>query len=190
MTVNRVVEVLFKSLDLVEALQIPYYVMGGIAARTWGLPRSTFDVDLALSMDTEGVVSFCQGAERAGFSVPEIHLKGFTDTLRGMSKFSVQEAGFPRPVEVDLFLVSTPYLREAFRRRREVEFEGRRMWMISPEDLVLHKLLAGRTKDFSDIDDILLIQGSLDRAYLEKWAGALGVARLLAERVPPEPPHG
>ena len=190
MSGNSIVDVLFKVLDLVEAERIPYYVMGGIAARTWGLPRSTFDVDLALVLEQDAVSGFCAGAERAGFSVPEIHLKGFTDTLQGMSKFSFQDVAFPKPVTVDVFLVSTPYLRAVFRRRREVEFEGRSIWMLSPEDLVLHKLMAGRTRDFSDIDDILLIQGSMDRAYLEKWAGPLGVSRLLAERIPPEAPRG
>ncbi len=183
MTGNAIVEVLFKVLDLVEAQGMPYYVMGGIAARTWGLPRSTFDVDLSLSLPPEEVAGFCAKASQAGFVVPEIHLKGFADTLKGMRKFSFQDAAFPKPVEVDVFLVTTPYQLEALRRRREVAYEGRNVRMISPEDLILHKLLAGRPKDLSDIDDILLIQGEVDRSYLRTWAKVLGVEALLDERV-------
>ena len=183
MTGNAIVEVLFKTLDFLEAEGIQYHVMGGIAARTWGLPRSTFDVDLSLSLPPDHVPAFCASAARAGFSVPEIHRKGFTDTLKGMRKLSFLDTAFSKPVEVDVFLVTTPYQHEAFRRRRKIEFEGREVWMISPEDLILHKLLAGRFKDLSDIDDILLIQGEPDRAYLRTWAKTLGVEALLDERV-------
>lgn len=181
---DPIVESLLRTLDLVKAEGLPYMVMGGIAVRTWGLPRSTVDVDLTLAMPVERVAAFCRSAEAAGFSVPEPHMKGFADSLKGMLKFSILDTFRPRHIEVDLFLVSTPYQKEAFSRRREVDFETRALWMISPEDLILHKLLAGRPKDFSDIDDILLVQGSVDRAYLERWAGSLGVQELLDERIP------
>jgi len=35
--------VLLESIDQIERLGIDYAVMGGFAARAWGLPRPTFD---------------------------------------------------------------------------------------------------------------------------------------------------
>ncbi len=59
--------------------------------------------------------------------------------------------------DVDLFLVTTPYQRAAFARRRQVLFLGADRWMITPEDLILHKLLANRRKDLLDVEEILKI---------------------------------
>ena len=50
---------------------------------------------------------------------------------------------------------------------------------MSAEDLLLHKLLADRPRDRSDVADLLLVCGQLDHAYLRSWAGRLGIqARL------------
>jgi hypothetical protein len=177
---------LFRLIPLLEAAEVPYMVMGGLAVRVWGLPRSTFDLDLTLSLPPEELRRFCAHLEREGFEVPEAHRKGFADTLQGMGKFSFQDYETHPPVTVDCFVTTTEYQKEAFSRRRLVELEGRQVWMISPEDLLLHKLVAGRQKDLLDIDDLLLIQGQVDRAYLREWADALGVTTLLLERLPKE----
>ena len=60
------------------------------------------------------------------------------------------------------------------------------VWLVSPEDLVLLKLISHRPRDMSDIADVLFTQGQLDAAYLRHWAGELGVGdaleRVLAEQ--------
>jgi hypothetical protein len=58
--------------------------------------------------------------------------------------------------------------------------------LITAEDLILFKLLAGRPRDLLDIEDVFFMQGQLDEAYMRRWAGPLGVAdqleRMLGER--------
>ena len=108
-----ILEVLFRALKLMETEGVPAMVMGGLAVRTLGLPRSTYDVDLTLSLDPGRVGELCRAAEAAGFSVPEVHLKGFADTLKGMRKFTFQTYGEGRPYAVDCFLVTTEYQRAA-----------------------------------------------------------------------------
>ena len=46
---------------------------------------------------------------------------------------------------------------------------------MTPEDLILLKLLANRPSDQGDIADVLFVQGQLDEDYLKKWAGALEI---------------
>ena len=187
MTDKPLETVLFRLVDIVDGMGIHYMLMGGMATRIWGLPRSTFDVDVTLSLASDALSGFCSRLEQAGFVVPEPHRKGFADTLKGMGKFSFQDYAFSPPILVDCFLPTTAYQREAISRRREVELEGRNVWVISPEDLILHKLVAGRPRDLDDIDDILLVQDrTMDLAYLRKWAAALGVTSLLNERMPKE----
>lgn len=61
-------------------------------------------------------------------------------------------------------------------RRRQYELGGLSLWIISPEDLVLHKLKAGRAQDFIDVLSVLQRQAtSLDYAYITDWAKRLGI---------------
>jgi len=68
------------------------------------------------------------------------------------------------------------------------KINARSAWLISPEDLILHKLIAGRDRDRSDITDILWMNPEVDTDYLRTWAATLGVSdqleRKLAEEVP------
>ena len=38
---------------LLEAEQIPYVVMGGLAVRVYGIPRATYDVDFTITLARE-----------------------------------------------------------------------------------------------------------------------------------------
>ena len=50
------------------------------------------------------------------------------------------------------------------------------MWIIPPEDFVLHKLKAERAQDFIDVLSVLQHQAtSLDRSYMTDWAKRLGI---------------
>ena len=54
--------------------------------------------------------------------------------------------------------------------------DGRQLMVISAEDLVIHKLVAGRPRDREDVQAILRRQGSkLDMGVVERWLGVFGV---------------
>jgi hypothetical protein len=50
---------------------------------------------------------------------------------------------------------------------------------MSPEDVVLLKLLAYRRKDQLDVEEILKISVDLDLDHLRQWAARLGVSERL-----------
>lgn len=60
-----------------------------------------------------------------------------------------------------------------------LDVEGRKAWVVSPEDLILLKLIASRPRDIADVFDVLLAQGQLDEEYLRNWANQLGVTSRL-----------
>jgi hypothetical protein len=52
---------------------------------------------------------------------------------------------------------------------------------VSPEDLILLKVVAARPRDLGDIEDVLFAQSDLDETYMRRWAKELGVAEKLEE---------
>ena len=74
---------------------------------------------------------------------------------------------------------------EQFTRRRRIELGGFNAWFISPEDLVLAKLLWRRgtasEQQLRDIRSVLASVPDLDQEYLAIWAGRLGLTNELKQ---------
>ena len=60
-------------------------------------------------------------------------------------------------------------------RRWRILFGNRQLWFVTPEDLILLKLLANRPRDHGDIADVQFVQGQLDEDYMRQWADALKI---------------
>ena len=154
-------------------------IMGGFAVRTWGVPRPTYDADVAVAVDPERLRQLLRALEKEGFEVPEEHKKGWVDSIGGIEKVKVTRFEGTSLWEVDLFVVRGAFLESALSRRRTVRFGSREVWFVAPEDLILLKLLANRRKDQADVEEILKISRGLDLGYLRAWAGKLRIAQLL-----------
>ena len=93
------------------------------------------------------------------------------------------------PQKID-FIVrqDSDYELEKFDRRRQVNIDGQLVWMISPEDLVLSKLVWAKNSrselQLRDVRSILKAQTGLDSGYLDRWAARLTVAATLKELRP------
>ena len=159
--------------------------MGGFASRYWGLPRPTYDADIAVAVDASMYQAMLDAFEAAGFDVPSEHRTGFLDNLQGLQKAKLGRFAEGHVWRTDLFVAGEGDLLEsAVRRAVDAKIDSVVVKMMTAEDIVLLKLLAGRRKDLADIDDILLVCGELDRGYLTHWAARLGVAESLSEFLP------
>jgi hypothetical protein len=78
-------------------------------------------------------------------------------------------------IDIDVFLAESKYQASLLARRRWMKLNGIEAWLVSPEDLVLLKLMANRPRDLVDVGDVLFVQGQLDIAYMREWADALGI---------------
>ncbi len=77
-------------------------------------------------------------------------------------------------VKVDLALGLTGFEQNAIRNATHVDFEGYSVRVVSAEDLILMKVLAGRPRDTDDVAKIVLRQGdALDWDYVLQTARAL-----------------
>lgn len=173
-------EVLFDMVDLCTADRLDYAVMGGIAVRIHGIPRPTYDVDVTIAASSAELNALFEGLEARGYTVPQVYRAGWQDRVADMPIVKVRcflEEGFG--IDVDLFLAETEFQKALLQRTVDAEYQGRSIKVVSPEDLILLKLLASRPRDLGDIQDILFTQGSLDITYMRQWAQRLGIADAL-----------
>ena len=187
---KEVAETLNELAGVFERFGLPYAVIGGIAVRAYAIPRPTFDVDFTVAVprarlpevfaavEEEG---YTAAVEEEGYTVPQSYQSGWVDSVAGMPlvkfRFFVKERG----VDADIFLAETDFQKEIVKRRKMVETPDGNVWLATPEDVVLLKVIANRGRDLSDVNDILFTQGQLDDDYMRKWAVELGVEERLRD---------
>ncbi len=165
-------------IEVLENLGIPYMVVGGFAAIFYGEPRLTIDVDIVVDMKLEHVRPLV-----AAFPVPDYYVseEGIRDSLQRGYPFNVIQPA--TGAKVDLVpLPRDPFTRSAFQRRQRLEFDeaGRSATFITPEDIIVAKLIAhretGSDKHLRDARGVLVMQwGELDLEVIRRSARANGV---------------
>jgi hypothetical protein len=100
-----------------------------------------------------------------------------TGTLRQVLRYK------KKAFKVELFLLSQDaHDQSRFQRRRAVLLHERRIWLPSPEDVVITKLRWARGKDKDDVRDVMAVQrDKFDWPYIEQWCRQHGTLALLEE---------
>lgn len=175
------IDALHEFVDLFEEHGYQYAIMGGIAVRVLGIPRPTYDVDFTLSVSRAQLPAIFDAAENAGYHVPVAYRSGWVDSVAGMPIVKLGMQLGENGIDIDVFLAESEFQKSLLERRSKHDVGGRLVWLVSPEDLILLKVLANRDRDRGDIQDVLFMQGELDRAYMTEWAEKLGVLSNLNE---------
>jgi len=139
-------------------------VIGGQAVLLHGEPRLTRDIDVTLGLEARELARVLRAVERADLSPSVSDVEAFvrkTNVLPLTDKST--------SVRVDLIFSFTPYESEAIRRAVGVSFGETTVRFAAAEDLIIHKLVAGRPRDIDDVGGVLARRPSLDEAYLTKW---------------------
>lgn len=166
---------------VLDAHDIPYAVMGGLAFRVYALPRATQDVDLTISIEPDDLPHLRERLFESGCEIPAVYDSGWLDRVADMPLFKVRRYIGNQGIDIDLFVAESDYQAEMLRRRQFFQIDGRSVALVSPEDLVLLKVAAGRPRDRIDVQDLLITLGALDEPYLRKWGAELGIADKLEE---------
>lgn len=149
--------------------------MSGIAVRIHGIPQSAHNIDFMAALARQSLPQFFSRASNKGFTVSEAYESGWVDQVAGMPLVKLRMSLESHGVDVDIFLAESDFQRSLLKRQQSHDDEGRAVGFVSPEDLILLKLIANRPRDLSDVADVLFVQGQLDEAYLRHWADELGV---------------
>ena len=144
--------------DLASALaslHAPWYVFGAQAALMWGRPRLTTDVDVTVKLGALATSAVVQALGRHGFSLAIKVDQDFVQQTRVLP-LRHERSG----LSLDLVLAG-PGLEELFLQRAILmDVAGTAVPFISPEDLIVTKVLAGRPKDLDDIRGVLAERGA------------------------------
>ena len=174
------VELLAALAKVLRARKIRWYVFGAQAAVVYGSPRMTMDVDVTVAVPAEGVRPLVEALLGAGFTSRADDLEAFFARSRVVPLVH-QRTRMP----LDL-VVARDSLEMAFLERARLVDLGRlKVPMITPEDLVIAKLFAGRPRDLEDVRAVLGTLGnSMDLRYVRNLLGQLDEAEDRAELLP------
>ncbi|MGH9414944.1 MAG: nucleotidyl transferase AbiEii/AbiGii toxin family protein [Terriglobales bacterium] len=147
-----------------DGSQIPYCVIGGQAVLIHGEPRFTRDIDLTLAIATDRLPEILAIAAAHGWRVLP------ADPAAFVAQHLVLPCEDPATgIRLDMIFGLTPFEQRATERSQPVAVAGTPVRFATPEDLIIHKLVAGRPRDIEDAASIVRKHPGLDWDYTLHW---------------------
>jgi hypothetical protein len=162
-------ELLAKLAQALDRRAIPYMVIGGQAVLIHGEPRMTADVDVTVGVDIDRLGDICAMADELGLRTAVPDVKEFASRTMVLP-FNDDASG----AGIDVVFSRFPYERQAIGRTVSVRIGPVDVRFASAEDLVVHKVFAGRPRDLDDVLSVLAKNPKIDLAYVRHWLGELG----------------
>jgi len=145
-------------------LGIPYMLIGGQAVLLYGEPRLTRDIDVTLGVGPERLSELLEWVRSIGWQVlveAPADFVGKTMVLPCLEPAS--------GIRVDFVFSFSAYEQQALTHVRRVPIGGAQVSFASLEDLIIHKVLAGRPRDLEDVRSVLLKNRTFDLEYVQRW---------------------
>jgi len=167
-------KLLVTTTGILKKLEIDYIVTGGAAVVYWGRPRFTADIDIVVELKNVHIGPLVRELRKALGRAAYIDEDMIRSEQSRGGEFNVIQPG--SGLKIDFFIVGKdPFEKARFSRAKTKKIGRQTVRFISPEDLILIKLLwhkeGGPAKQLEDIRSIIVIQGGkLDKTYLKKWA--------------------
>ncbi len=135
-----------KLLELFNAHNVEYLIVGGYALAFHGAPRYTGDIDIFVKPDAKNAIQILEALDEFGFG--SVGLK--EEDLKTPNK--VIQLGFP-PVRIDIITsISGVSWDEAIKKHSKGEYGDIPVSYIGKEHYILNKKASGRKKDLADIE--------------------------------------
>lgn len=166
--ISHLLETIANALD---ARRISYMIIGGQAVLVHGEPRMTKDVDVTLGVSADRLGDILLMVSSLGWEVmvetPESFVKRTMvlpcrDPLSGL--------------RIDLIFSFSSYERNAIARAVKIRLGETDVRFASAEDLVIHKILAGRPRDIEDVRLVIVKNPGIDESYIRSWLAQFGAA--------------
>lgn len=157
---DHLMPALHAAVAFLEQHEYRYAVIGGITLSQWGFSRYTHDIDIKVLVPGTNYTAM-RNAIRVAFPEPaRIHIPQnpliVAVTIQG--------------VIVDFLLAIPGYEEQIVERAVTRDLGGWSIQVCSAEDLIIQKVVAGRDRDWLDVEELLIAQHDrLDQAYIEGW---------------------
>ena len=146
-----------------DSAKVPHAIGGALALAYYGEPRATVDVDINL------FVPASEFPRIAGLLAP----LGVTGGEPGDVERDGQVRLWWGMNPVDLFFAYDPFHDAMAGSVRRVEFRDASIPILSPEHLIVCKAVFDRSKDWLDIEQMLIGVPDLDHGEIDSWLVAI-----------------
>lgn len=147
-----------------ENVGIPYMVVGGQALLLYGEPRLTKDIDVTLGVGPDRLDNVLEQIAQWGW---QVRVESPADFVR--QTFVLPCLDPDSNIRIDLMFSFSAYERQAMDRAQTIPIGDAQVRFASVEDLIIHKIVAGRPRDLEDVRGILLKKPPLDTPYVRRW---------------------
>ncbi len=143
---------------------IPYMIIGGQAVLLYGEPRLTKDIDVTLGIGAEGFERVKQSVHNLKFEILVPDPEDFVKETMVLPTIH-EESG----IRVDFIFSFSAYEQQAIQNAQRIKVGTHEVCFAALEDVIIHKIIAGRPRDMEDIRSILLKNPEFILKYIEKW---------------------
>jgi len=156
-----------KITDVLNESNIPYMLSGSVAMSIYIVPRATRDFDFIIHLEEKNIDRFIQHFQEGYYCDKD----SIQDAVKRRSLFNIIDhaSGFKADFVV---LKNEPFRQEEFNRRKKVDFFDKTIYVVSPEDLLISKVIwiqdFQSAQQMEDIKNIASME-SLDWTYIRTW---------------------
>lgn len=178
MSQERPTDPLLRIASYLDELGLDYAVTGSVAGSFYGLRRSTLDIDIVLSLPESAIPLIVRSLQEAYF-IDEVMV---ADAVRRKVMFNVIPKG--KGSKVDLAVLSDDSFEQSvLSRRRQIQWKGTPVWVVSAEDLVISKLrwvqISWSDRQLEDVRAIMDGGNASDDEYIDEWIRRLSLENFL-----------
>jgi hypothetical protein len=155
--------------DAFDAADLPYMVIGGQAVLLYGEPRLTQDIDVTVGVSPDRLPEVLA-------ALTEVGIRPLVDASFVEETLVLPCEDLESRIRVDVVFSFSGYEQEALQRAKRVDVAGTEVKFASREDLLIHKIVAGRPRDIEDVRGVLLKADEMDVIHVRRWLGEFEAA--------------
>jgi hypothetical protein len=170
-----------------EALDIPYVIIGGFAATMYGITRATYDIDIIVNMGEEHIQALSNSYPLPRYYADPHQMRRALEIGSSFNIIDVERGEKADLISLTMDRRNAPAFEN--RTRKTVDLVGVKpfsVWVARPEDVIVGKLMAwqeGRSeRHTADVFEMLLsyhlggrgAETAFDEMYVRSRANELG----------------
>jgi len=143
---------------------VPYAIIGGLAVSLNAQPRLTADIDAIIWLDLDRSEKFLKSGHDRGFVARINNPIEFARNARVLLLRHEETQ-----IAIDLSCGVLPFEQEVLERAIDFRDGSLDIKIATPEDLIILKAVAHRTRDLLDIENLLNVHGDVDLNRIRYW---------------------
>jgi hypothetical protein len=139
-------------------------IIGGQAVLIYGEPRMTRDIDITLGVGIDELNKIKQVITKIGLTIRVKNYKKFAEQTMVIPAMDKKSG-----ILVDFVFSFTGYERQSIKKAKSIKIGKTMVKFASLEDVIIHKVIAGRPRDIEDIRIIILKNPKYNKKYINLW---------------------